>query len=61
MAEKSSKPPAFANGLEMPKTLDRQWVEKSSIIREKPALSLVLDFSKTRHVDSAAVNALLPE
>ena len=58
MAEKVQTAPPSLTVLEMPETLDRQWVEKSSIIREKPALSLVLDFSKTRHVDSAGLSML---
>ena len=40
---------------EMPQSLDRAWVEKSSLASEKPVSSLTLDFSKTEHIDSAGL------
>ncbi len=56
MAETDQKSLALVKVLEMPETLNREWVENSSIIREKPTQSLVLDFSKTRIVDSAGLS-----
>jgi phospholipid/cholesterol/gamma-HCH transport system permease protein len=44
--------------IELPETLDRSWVEQSSLVNEKPERPLVLDFSKTGHVDSAGMALL---
>ena len=56
MAENVRKPPASLKILELPETLNREWVEESSIVRERPSGPLVLDFSKTRSVDSAGMS-----
>jgi phospholipid/cholesterol/gamma-HCH transport system permease protein len=41
--------------IEFPGSLDRAWVEKNSLVSEKPVSSLTLDFSRTEHVDSAGM------
>jgi phospholipid/cholesterol/gamma-HCH transport system permease protein len=58
MAENVQKPSASPKILELPETLSREWVEKSSIVRERPSGPLVLDFSKTQSVDSAGMSLL---
>jgi phospholipid/cholesterol/gamma-HCH transport system permease protein len=46
---------ATVRTIELPGSLDRTWVEKSSLASEKPASSLTLDFTKTEHIDSAGI------
>ena len=62
MAEKSTNlshqkeaPASEPRVIELPSFLDRKWVEKSSIVYEKPKTALTLDFSHTEHVDSAGI------
>jgi phospholipid/cholesterol/gamma-HCH transport system permease protein len=56
MEENDQKPSVSLKVLKMPEILNREWVENCSIIRDKPIQSLVLDFSKTRIVDSAGLS-----
>lgn len=42
--------------IEMPEALNREWVESFSIVKERPSGPLVLDFLKTRSVDSAGLS-----
>jgi phospholipid/cholesterol/gamma-HCH transport system permease protein len=41
--------------VQLPVSLDRKWVEKCTLVNEKAVAQLVLDFSKTEHVDSAGM------
>jgi phospholipid/cholesterol/gamma-HCH transport system permease protein len=44
--------------IDLPTTLDRAWVERSFLVTEKTPRPTVLDFSKTRHIDSAGMSLL---
>jgi phospholipid/cholesterol/gamma-HCH transport system permease protein len=53
--DRTAKTASEPRVIELPALLDREWVEKSSIINEKVFAPLVLDFSRTRHADSAGI------
>jgi phospholipid/cholesterol/gamma-HCH transport system permease protein len=50
-----SSPDVVPEIITMPQALDRTWVEKCTLLRRKPARSLVLDFAQTNNIDSAGM------
>jgi phospholipid/cholesterol/gamma-HCH transport system permease protein len=50
--------PGAPRVVELPSVLNREWVERSALVNEKTARALVLDLSKTEHIDSAGISLL---
>jgi phospholipid/cholesterol/gamma-HCH transport system permease protein len=58
MSEINQKSATAITVLELPEALNRSWVERSSLVQQRPSGPMALDFAKTKNADSAGLSLL---